>query len=633
MIVIPLPLRVPVHILDFGYLVDAQTGEAQRHLGRGTLRVSADFPESCTAHALPGRVAAHVSDLKLALEAGPLRQTALLVLPSYEDVGAGEAAGAYVTVQRILLQPETEPPERPGDSTRASAMVFDWKSFGRLASNILADAGRLLTAEPVTDDLPAARRLKIPRPTVELRARRGRRIADLSPASCSILAAIVDGDCVRLGAEDCCDEPAFLSALADVFEILPEALRGHVSVAAGLTLPDRAVQVAWARCLMSTARKVSIERLFGRAKPDLTLSEAGSVLFGDQSNWAFRPSGVSSAACYSGALISTRTSAGIMPQIRIFVSRLAASRTPVQGFDTPLDYLGVMQTAADLAASRAAPEQRQSLIHFAMNAAPEQRALLARECCRHEDPAITTLAQALCDEPWDGVDLRGLAVTLTLAADAEADPDTRYFGAALALRVRGELAAFLRSKLLFTESMLREIAANDALSAMTADILAKANQSITTRLFDSAAVVELLGPEGRALASNVRQRLVPREGKANSFWRDRTSDTSDRARALSLLISAEPIDAHGASLNALALAARFMQDGRRDLVVDTMRAISARLSLCETPGNPADALVERRRLDVLIALASTLRQISNVDSADKGAEALRAGRPDRSSRP
>jgi hypothetical protein len=318
-----------------------------------------------------------------------------------------------------------------------------------------------------------------------------------------------------------------------------------------------------------------------------------------------------------------------MPQIRIFVSRLAASRTSVQGFDTPPDYLGVMRTAADLAASKAAPEQRQWLIHFAMNAAPEQRALLARECCRQDDPAITTIAQVLCDEPRNSVDLHGLAATLILAADAEADPDTRYFGAALALRVHGELAVFLRSKLLFTESMLRAIVANDALSAMTADILAKANQSITTRLFDSAAVVELLGPEGRALASNVRQRLVPREGKANSFWRDRASDTSDRARALSLLISAEPIEAHGASINALALASRFMQDGRRDLVVDAMRAISARLSLCETPGNPADALVEHRRLDVLIALASTLRQIPNADIADKDTEALRASRPGR----
>lgn len=35
------------------------------------------------------------------------------------------------------------------------------------------------------------------------------------------------------------------------------------------------------------------------------------------------------------------------------------------------------------------------------------------------------------------------------------------------------------------------------------------------------------------------------------------------------------IDAHGASINASAPASRFMQDGRRDLVVDAMRAISA----------------------------------------------------------
>src|SRR4051794_27699423 len=104
---IALPPRLPVHVLDFGHLVEAASGQPQRHLGRGTLRISANFPESCTAHALPGRVAAHIGDLKAALEPDPEQPRALLILPSYKD-GDGGVVGAHVTLQRLALNPDFE---------------------------------------------------------------------------------------------------------------------------------------------------------------------------------------------------------------------------------------------------------------------------------------------------------------------------------------------------------------------------------------------------------------------------------------------------------------------------------------------------------------------------------------------
>ena len=179
---IPLPSRVAVHVLDFGYLVDSSTGEPLRHLGRGTLRVSANFPEACTAHALPGRMAAHVSDLQLALDRNAQEQRGLLILPSYR-LQNGELAGSHVTLQRVVLQPISEPAERPGDSTRTSAAVFDWKSFGRLAPEILTSAEGLLAAEPISDQLNAMQRLQISRPTIGLRARKTQCIEDLSPGA------------------------------------------------------------------------------------------------------------------------------------------------------------------------------------------------------------------------------------------------------------------------------------------------------------------------------------------------------------------------------------------------------------------------------------------------------------------
>jgi hypothetical protein len=509
-----------------------------------------------------------------------------------------------------VLSPELETVDRPGDSVRTSAMVFDWKSFCRHAPNILADAERLLEPHPIAHDVPAAQRLQIVRPTIELRTRRPRSIRDLSSAALSILAGIVDGDLVRLGSEDCRDEPAFLSALADVFEIMPEPFRGNIAVAAGLTLPDQAIQIAWARGLASTARhNVSIDGLLGSADPEMPLSEAGLRLFANQHPATLRATEVSSAARYAGELISTRSDAGVMPQVRCFLSRLATpAGSSVKGrADQPLDCAGAAQIIADLIASKAVLKQRRALIRFAADAQPEVIESLMRECGRYEQPAISTVAQVLCRETRNPIDLHGLAAALVVARDAAADPDTKRFGASLALRTRAELAAFLRSKLLLTEPMLRAIVASDDLSAMAADVLAEEDRSVSVRLLDSTSVIELLSPEGQALASTVRQRLMPRGGKANGAWRSGVSDVANQARALAALISAEPLEPRDLSQHASALASRLIEDRRRDLVVDAVRSISTRLSLCDAPNAAADIAVESRRLEVLVSLAKVLQ--------------------------
>jgi hypothetical protein len=608
---IALPLRLPVHVLDFGYLVDAATGEPLRQLGRGTLRVSTSFPESCTAHGLPGRLAGHVSDLRVALEADPERQHALAILPSYSDGTA--FAGTHVTIQRVVLDTEFETEDRPGDSTRSTAMVFDWKSFCRLAGNIIGDTARFLEPKPIADQVPSGERLQIGRPTIELRTRGCRRIAELSRAAIAMLSAIVEGDNVRLGERDCPDEPAFLAALADVFEVVPEPLRGHIAAAAGLTLPDPAFQIAWARCLTSTANaEASLERLFGDADPEMPLSEAGSLLFDLPQDLSFRPSGVSAECCYAGELISTRTNAGVMPQIRRFVSSLARSNGSrhTGNTDQSFDCDRALEVMADLLVSAATPAHRRRLVRFMMTASPEETSLVARESGRRGEPAMVTVAQMLAGKARD-IDLRGLAATLILARDAQATPDTKRFGATLTLSVRGELTAFLRSKLLFNEPMLRAITSSDEFAGMAAAVFADEEPSLTTRLLDSIAVIELLGPQGQALAAAVRQRLTPRNGHAGRAWRKPASDVGNKARALSLLISAEPLDTRDLAQHASALASHLIQDGRRDIVVDAMRGISTRLNLCKTPGSPVEAIVEQRRLDVLISLASVLRTDSN----------------------
>ncbi len=605
---IPLPSRVAVHVLDFGYLVDSSTGEPLRHLGRGTLRVSANFPEACTAHALPGRIAAHVSDLQLALDRNAQEQRGLLILPSYR-LQNGELAGSHVTLQRVVLQPISEPAERPGDSTRTSAAVFDWKSFGRLAPEILTSAEGLLAAEPISDQLNAMQRLQISRPTIGLRARKTQCIEDLSPGALAMLAGIVDGELVRLGVNEFRNEEAFLSALADVLELLPDTLRGHISVSAGLTLPDQAIQIAWSECLTPTHHTTSVQRFFGSIDPKTALAEARLTLFGEPADrWTLLRE-LSAASCYAGEIISTRTDAGIMPQIRLFVSALARPRdTAALERTARSDGFSAFQTAVNLLVSKTTSGERQSLVAFAMKASPEERFWFARQCRRHGDAGIVTVAQLLCDENWGAIDLRGLGAAMLLLADAAGREVTRRYGNALATRIQGELAAFLRSRQLFTEDMLSAIVASDLLSTMTAATLAEESPSVTGRLLDSAAVIELLGADGRTLAASVRQRLVPREGKANNVLRNGTSDTDSRARALSALISTDPIKTGDASAHASVLASRLLKDGRRDIVVEAMRAISSRLSLRSEPDALATAAVERRQLGVLVALASVVEE-------------------------
>jgi hypothetical protein len=359
--------------------------------------------------------------------------------------------------------------------------------------------------------------------------------------------------------------------------------------------------------LTSNARQTSAQELIGHVDSEMPLAEAGSALFGEFADRSFGPIEACPEARYAGELISTRTNAGIMPQVRRLVSLLAGSKGSlvIEGPDRRLDCAGAAQVIADLIASEATSGQRFSLIRFAIKASPQERASLLSECRLRGDPAISTIARLLCGETRVVIDLLGLDAALTLAGDAETYPETRPFAAPLVSRVRRELAAFLRSQMLLTESMLRALVGSDALSAMTAAV-AEEDSSVAARLSNSAAVVELLGPEGSALACAVRQRLAPRNGTPNDFRRGPASELSDQVRALSVLISAEPLEPRDVSQHASALACRLIEQGRRDLVIDAMRGVSARLS-CMGPKTPADLSVEHRRLAVLISLAKALQ--------------------------
>src|SRR4051794_5729919 len=93
------------HALDFGYLFDPQSGQPLRSHGRHLVRATRDFPQGVLPVALPCRLAAHVSALPYLIEPEHDDVGALLISPSYARRSPGVLAGAWVTLQRLRLNP------------------------------------------------------------------------------------------------------------------------------------------------------------------------------------------------------------------------------------------------------------------------------------------------------------------------------------------------------------------------------------------------------------------------------------------------------------------------------------------------------------------------------------------------
>jgi hypothetical protein len=231
------------HALDFGYLYDPRSGEPLRSHGRHLVRTTRGFPHGVLAVAVPGRLAAHVSALPPLIDPQHDLSGALLILPSYKRSSPGLLEGAWVTIQRLRLNPLIDASHCPGETVQSSALVFEWRDYCA-HSPFLHGAIAGLAAETVSARETEAVRHGRPRlPIVLSGGERASTATDV--AAQAIVGAVVRGATLRLDSRWCSSEAAFIKAFLGALNRLPSRMRGHVSAAVGLVSADRGFQIVW----------------------------------------------------------------------------------------------------------------------------------------------------------------------------------------------------------------------------------------------------------------------------------------------------------------------------------------------------------------------------------------------------
>jgi|GEM_PF-5137044 len=230
------------HAIEFGYLYDPCSGEPLRSHGRHLVRTTRGFPQGVLPVALPGRLAGHVSALPYVLDPAHDADGALLILPSYRR-SSGVLHGAWVTVQRLRLNPLADAPHLPGDAVQSSTLIFDWHDYGAHAPFLhRAIAG--LAADRVSVREAVETRLGRPSVPVVL-SDADHADAKSEIAARAIVGAVMRGARLRLDSRWCDTESDFIAALLGALGCLPGATRGHVSAAAGVGSADRGFQIVW----------------------------------------------------------------------------------------------------------------------------------------------------------------------------------------------------------------------------------------------------------------------------------------------------------------------------------------------------------------------------------------------------
>ncbi len=596
---VALPDRIPVHLVDFGHLVEPGTGLPIRALGRDRIRITHDFPRGCLALALPGRIAAHIGGLPLALSADTGQPDAILILPAF----AQEEGLAFhsMVIQRVTLHPEQEHPARPGDSARSRGVAIDSAAWNRLAPTLVDQLDDKVPVEPIASTVMAHHRLDIPRQMMVCQTYEPGVVSQLTDCTRQILAALIGGHHLRLNAEDCPDRRSFMRHLAFALEMLPKGLRGGLSASIGLTRPDSAFQLGW-------APELNPVRLFddqlatelAQLDPDMPLSEAGMQLFQAPQTLGPEIARYAGDALHDGLIVSTRDDCGIMPAVRGWVA-MHSQRHPPVSVRVDKDCSFAMRLASLWQEGKLDGAVARSLIDDLLSG----RVLQPPQ----QDDAILASAFALITAQQDApFELEAAALALDLAAFACDGADSRANGEEIAARTKAEIYAYLTAAPMLAPEGLAVIVSHARLAEFVAGLIHSRDERIVWRLRNVMAMVELLGTEGQALAARAIQTLAPRDGRTYSEWNYRPADASDLQQVLAILVSDRVLAKRDLDRDVRAIATRLIALERRDLLVEAMQSAVMALDMALPQPGTERAEVVTRQLEVVSLISAALLQ-------------------------
>jgi hypothetical protein len=518
-VLIPFPVRVLPHLIDFGYFVEPTTGAPARGRPRGRLRRTDGLPEGCCAVALPGRIAGHVAALPEAIHGAGGPQDAILVQPVLRALpDAGRMTIEHVAILRVCLDEVIADPERPGDSVRSRGLVFDIATFSQTAPDLTASLAALSEPVPVSIRSPAQEWLGIPRAPLTLAARMPRQVRDVGPAARKMVGALLAGVAVRLGQGDCGEPGEFLDALADVYSLLPPGLRCAVSASLGLTREDPGTQLSFSlESPTSAMRWDPLEAL----PQDMTLPDAAARLFTTPARLD-----MPATACHveDGLLVSTRLDGRLAIALMQHIAAHALVKTPDCG--QPLSDM-IVRIADAWPCDPVMLQQAR----LALGAAgPAAAAQLAKDLPPGDAASALGL---LAGTPARKPALPELRLALELSAGMG---PASWLGRGAA-RAALELHALLRHTQLLTPDMLAVLASGGAISARTAAMAAEADETISRILRRSVALAEMMGADSGKIARQARMHLAPQDGRADCDWRVHGPAAADPLDLLTGLLS------------------------------------------------------------------------------------------------
>jgi hypothetical protein len=591
-LILSLPIRLSPHLLDFGYLVDPATGLDCRIRGRDRQRVTRDFPADCLPLALPARLVEHVAALPDAIDCGADGQQAWLMLPAHR-VGPDGIATPMVTVfQKLTLATEREPPGRPGDSIRSKALLFESQGFAPVAGELAAELSARMPVEAISMRTPPEARIGVERQPILVPRPAARTVGDTGPAARAMLAALLAGETLRLGAGDCATIAAFGAALADVLRTLPPGLRPHVSAAAGWSRPDEGVQLAWHAD--AAPRTAPIRDPLADFLPDMPLAEAGTRLFRLPGTAGPSVDHVDPAAGVGDLVMAHRASPGIARELRLHI---AAHAVGVPGVAVPrgaaelVAALGERSTGAALrGVARALAEGDTTLV----------RTVSERLAAFGDRDGAAALSLLLADSVRPPT-FAALALAAALAS-AAMDAGLAPWGERLHGRVARELRALAVSIPLLPVDDLDRVVSDPALASPLAEMLSAGDALLASRIGSAIDLALMVGGQGADVARRARRALLPGDDTAAVCGSSAEAAATDPLDLLLRLVG----ESLGGDADPLPmvwpLAERLAAAGRVDALVRIVDGTAARLGTLAADSGPTFS----RALEVVGRLSALL---------------------------
>lgn len=556
------------HAIEFGYLYDPRSGEPLRGHGRHLVRTTRGFPQGVLPVALPARLAGHVSALPYLVDPEHDAEGALLILPSYGRMSPGVLQGAWVTIQRLRLNPLADAAHLPGDAVQSSALIFDWRDYA-VHAPFLHRAIAGLAADQVSAREVAEARLDQPRVPVALSGAT-RASVQTETAARAIVAAVMRGARLRLDSRWCGTERDFIAALLGALGRLPGAMRGHVSAAAGVGSADRGFQIVWCR-------------------DDLGLAPDGAtacrlIELGASEGWAdFAPDGTiedderfkAVDGLVSPSFEAPELHAHVRRHIRSRLERFTGSR---DGAAAPDVQLARYVAGGDLSPS----EADRLLLELSRPAVVSGR--------MHKGVAgvLTGIASTTCT-----VEEIAAALDLCDLADA-AEGDIRV---SRVQHLAGRLiSARLAEAVMVPEDMLCGATRQQSLAGIIAREFAAANQSAVEPLRRALAK---LAKRDRDAFRRIGGRVLPRDHRVLSVWNGGYAEDFCLAGALFDAVAApRRVDATAME----ALAETLVAEGKWDLVREALLTAASGIPRGDDGAAPdVESLVSRLRLVSAIA--------------------------------